>query len=76
MEIVEELRKEIAELSKEIRKLREEVVLCDKIFERSQEMREKLQVVKKERQQGKEGQDHEYRRRSSRAGGSDEPERS
>ncbi len=76
MENVEELRKEIAELSKEIRKLREEVVLCDKIFERSQEMREKLQVVKKERQQGKEGQDHEYRRRSSRAGGSDEPERS
>lgn len=75
-EKAEELRKEIAGLSKEIRKLREEVVLCDRIAERSQSMKEKLQVVQKERQQGKEEKNYEHRRRSSRTSGTDEPERS
>ena len=72
--LAEELRKEIAGLSKEIRKLREEVVLCDRIAERSQSMKEKLQVVQKERQQGKEEKNYEHRRRSSRTSGTDETE--
>lgn len=75
-ENAEGIRKEIAGLSKEIRKLRKEVVLCDKIAERSQSIKEKLHVLQKERQQGKEEMSHEYRRRSSRAGGTNEPERS
>lgn len=70
-----ELRKEIAGLSKEIHKLREEVILCDKIVERSQSMKEKLLVVQKERQQGKEEISHEHRRRSRRANDTHEPER-
>lgn len=74
-EQAEQLRKEIAGLSKEIRRLREEVVLCDKIAERSQLMREKLQVVQKERQQGKEEISHEHRWRSRRANDTHEPER-
>jgi Membrane-bound metallopeptidase len=70
----EELRGEIAGLSKEIGRLRKEVVLCDRIAERSGIMREKLQAVQKERQQGKEGTDHEHRRRSGRANSADEPQ--
>lgn len=72
----EELKGEIAGLSKEIGRLRKEVVLCDGIAERSGVMREKLQAVQKERQQGKEEKAYEHRRRSGRAVGADEPERS
>ena len=71
----EELKGEIAGLSKEIGRLRKEVVLCDGIAERSGVMREKLQAVQKERQKGKEGTAHEHRRRSGRADGADEPKR-
>lgn len=71
----EELKKEIAGITGEIKKMRKEVVLCDGIAERSGVMREKLQAVQRERQKGKEGTAHEYRRRSGRADGADEPQR-
>ena len=73
-ERVEELRGEIAGLSKEIDKMRKEVVLCDRIAERSGIIREKLQAVQRERQEGKEGTDHEHRWRSRRADSADEPQ--
>lgn len=69
----EELKGEIAGLSKEIGRLRKEVVLCDGIAERSGIIKEKLQAVQRERQQGKEGTDHEHRRRSRRTDRADEP---
>ena len=72
----EELKGEIAGLSKEIGRLRKEVVLCDGIAERSGVMREKLRAVQKEQQRGKEEKVYEHRRRSGRAVGADEPERS
>lgn len=71
----EELKKEIAGITGEIRKMRKEVVLCDGIAERSGIIREKLQAVQRERQEGKEGKIHEHRRRSGRADGADEPKR-
>ena len=74
-EKIEELRGEIAGLTGEIRKMRKEVVLCDRIAERSGIIREKLQAVQRERQEGKEGKAHEHRRRSGRADGADEPQR-
>jgi hypothetical protein len=74
-EKAEELREEIAGLTGEIRKCREEVVLCDKIAERSQVMKEKLRTVQSERLQGKEENSHEHGRRSRRTGRADEPER-
>ena len=55
--------------------MQKEVVLCDGIAERSGVMREKLQAVQRERQKGKEGTAHEYRRGSGRADGADEPQR-
>lgn len=69
----EELKGEIAGLSKEIGRRRKEVVLCDGIAERSGIIKEKLQAVRRERQQGKEGTDHEHRRRSRRTDRADEP---
>ncbi len=71
----EKIRKEISELTQKIRKLRMEVALCDGIAERSGLIREKLQAIQKERQQGKEETAHEYRRRSGRTAGEDEPQR-
>ncbi len=71
-----EFREEIAGLTKEIRTLREEVVLCDRIAERSQIIQKKLRVVQEERQQGKEEKIYEHRRRSGRTNCSDEFERS
>ncbi len=74
-ERIEELRGEITRLTGEIRKMRKEVVLCDGIAERSGIIREKLQAVQRERQEGKEGKAHEHKRRSGRADGADEPKR-
>lgn len=74
-ERAEELRGEIGGLTREIKKMQKEVVLCDGIAERSGVMREKLQAVQRERQKGKEGTAHEYRRGSGRADGADEPQR-
>lgn len=71
----EELRKEITGLSEEIGKRRREVALCDRIAERSGVMKEKLQAVRKERQQGKEGSFHEHRRGSRRTARAHEPQR-
>lgn len=58
------LRKENAEISKEIAKLREEVKLCDGIAARSEVVKEKLKIVREEKIDGKGETNREHIRRS------------
>lgn len=60
------LKKEISSLTKQIDELRKEVILCDDIAERSQVIKEKLDIIRQEEKQGKEEYTNEHRRRSSR----------
>lgn len=60
------LKKDISSLTKQIDGLRKEVILCDDIAERSQVIKEKLDIIRQEERQGKEEYTNEHRRRSSR----------
>ena len=60
------LKKDISSLTKQINGLRKEVILCDDIAERSQVIKEKLDIIRQEERQGKEEYTNEHRRRSSR----------
>ena len=48
------LKKDISSLTKQINGLRKEVILCDDIAERSQVIKEKLDIIRQEERQGKE----------------------
>ena len=61
------LKKEISSLTKQIDTLRKEVILCDDIAERSQVIKQKLDVIRQDEKQGKEEYANEHRRRSSRS---------
>ncbi|MGC4019971.1 MAG: relaxase/mobilization nuclease domain-containing protein [Muricomes sp.] len=63
VETLSEVKGEIFSLTKQIGKLREEVVLCEGIAARSGVMKEKLQVVRQEKNQEKEEKGHEHIRR-------------
>lgn len=60
------LKKEISSLTTQIDTLRKEVILCDDIAERSQVIKEKLDIIRQDEKQGKEEYTNEHRRRSSR----------
>ena len=51
---------EISGLTDRIGELREEVVLCDGIAARSGLIRQKIQIVRQEKKQGKEEMNHEH----------------
>ena len=59
-----EVKAEIFTLTKQIGKLREEVILCDGIAARSGVIKEKLKIVRQEKNQEKEEKQHEHIRRS------------
>lgn len=59
-----EVKAEISGLTARIGELREEVVLCDGIAARSGLIRQKIQIVRQEKKQGKEEVSHEHIRRS------------
>ena len=59
-----EVKAEISRLTARIGELREEVVLCDGIAARSGLIRQKIQIVRQEKKQGKEEVSHEHIRRS------------
>lgn len=61
---MELLKKEIADISKKIAKLREEIKLCDGIAARSEVVKEKLKIVREEKIDGKGGTHREHIRRS------------
>ena len=62
----QELKHEIADLSKQIEALRKEVILCDDIADRSQVIKEKIEIIQQNEQpKRKEGKANEHRRRSS-----------
>lgn len=61
---MELLKKEIADISKKIAKLREEIKLCDGIAARSEVVKEKLKIVREEKLDGKGEVRHEHIRRS------------
>ena len=61
---MELLKKEIAEISKKIAKLREEIKLCDGIAARSEVVKEKLKIVREEKVDGKGETNREHIRRS------------
>ena len=61
---MELLKKEIAEISKKIAKLREEIKLCDGIAARSEVVKEKIKIVREEKLDGKGEVRHEHIRRS------------
>ena len=61
---MELLKKEIADISKKIAKLREEVKLCDGIAARSEVVKEKLKIVREEKIDGKGETHREHIRRS------------
>jgi hypothetical protein len=58
------LKKEIADISKKIAKLREEIKLCDGIAARSEVVKEKLKIVREEKIDGKGETHREHIRRS------------
>lgn len=58
------LKKEIADVSKKIAKLREEIKLCDGIATRSEVVKEKLKIVREEKLDGKGEVEREHIRRS------------
>ena len=58
-----EVKAEIVRLTARIGELREEVVLCDGIAARSGLVRQKIQIVRQEKKQGKEEVSHEHIRR-------------
>ena len=58
-----EVKAEISRLTARIGELREEVVLCDGIAARSGLIRQKIQIVRQEKKQGKEEMNHEHIRR-------------
>lgn len=55
-----EVKAEIARLTARIGELREEVALCDGIAARSGLIRQKIQIVRQEKKQGKEEMNHEH----------------
>ena len=59
-----EVKGQIAGLTERIKNLREEVVLCNGIAARSGVIRQKIQIVRQEKEQGKEERSHEHIRRS------------
>lgn len=59
-----EVKGQIAGLTERMKNLREEVVLCDGIAARSGVIRQKIQIVRQEKEQGKEEKSHEHIRRS------------
>lgn len=62
----QELKHEIADLSKQIEALRKEVILCDDIADRSQVIKEKIEIIQQNEQpKRKEEKVNEHRRRSS-----------
>ena len=61
---MELLKKEIADISKKIAKLREEIKLCDGIDARSEVVKEKLKIVREEKIDGKGEVNREHIRRS------------
>ena len=61
---MELLKKEIADISKKIAKLREEIKLCDGIAARSEVVKEKLKIVREEKIDGKGETHREHIRRS------------
>ena len=61
---MELLKKEIADISKKIAKLREEIKLCDGIAARSEVVKEKLKIVREEKIDGKGEVNREHIRRS------------
>ena len=62
----QELKHEIADISKQIEALRKEVILCDDIADRSQVIKEKIEIIQQNEQpKRKEGKANEHRRRSS-----------
>jgi len=63
---------DITEISRWIRRCREELRAVDSIAERSGIMREKLEIIAKERFKGKENSTNEHERRCGRAGPQDE----
>lgn len=62
----EELKLKISCITKEIGKLREEVVLCDDIAKRSEVIKEKIKIIRED--ENKEVKNNEHRGRSSRSG--------
>jgi len=62
------LKADISAITKELSKLRGEVKLCDGIARRSEIMAEKLNVVREDEKQEKEGKSHEPFRRGGRTG--------
>ena len=56
----DEIRKQIDELNLQIKPLREEVVLCKDILERSRKMEENLQELDDEKSKGKEVEKNEF----------------
>lgn len=63
-EKLSEVKAEIAGLTKQIKELRKEVVLCDGIAARSGILQEKIKTVRQEMNKGKEDNNHEHIRRS------------
>ena len=62
----QELKHEIADISKQIEALRKEVILCDDIADRSQVIKEKIEIIQQNEQpKRKEEKVNEHRRRSS-----------
>lgn len=59
-EKLSEVREDISSLTKQIGKLRKEVVLCDGIAARSGVIKEKLKIVRQEKNQEKEETQHEH----------------
>lgn len=59
------IKSQITEINKEIKTLREEVVLCDNIASRSEVIKEKLKIIHEDER--KEEKTHEHIRRSSRS---------
>lgn len=62
-EKIAEVKTEISKLTKQIRKLRKEVVLCDDITVRSVTAKEKIKVMQQKSNKGKEDKQYEHIRR-------------
>lgn len=72
---VSQIKYNIDQYTRRLNKLRREVSACDQVKERSEQVRDKLQIIESEKFRGKEGIQNEHIRRSSRPDREDEPKR-
>jgi len=72
---VSQIKYNIDQYTRRLNKLRREISACDQVKERSEQVRDKLQIIESEKFRGKEGIQNEHISRSSRSDREDEPKR-